>query len=1168
MSVHFTNRDNIRDVLERELLGPDPAGPEIDISNTEDTINDENQFGPFREKESGEEILVRDVPTKRYGIGVLYPFGSKEEERSDKHDSVGLNIVSDEGAITGPDAPEKEALIKNAAKIHDSIFNTKPGPNQDDFDLSTANSYKPSSIGVSFLAEFPEGAKLVVHASGGCYRKVNVTIKGFNRTWWVRSPVELEAEFSGQEVISGNRKKISTSDYTKRKIENLNLQIEVYSRPHEDQVEKRLLTVCLVNRTEENATEAILFQAHFKAWIESPNSQFHIMPYPRAPYEKLDEEEKSLELLYRNARTFAVGHGCAASWDIKATGEKVSFVTAECLPVFEAPSVTPDIKDEFDRLIRVPMAPLAGLIKSDDGLNTLESVINSYQYWISQKRADIDELEPEFQHVARGHLDECEHCAERMKQGLHFLKTNSLALRAFQLSNYAILLQQLHSRREARKLTFDNKTKRICFPENFIEPDPLKEYENKGYWRAFQIAFLLMAVASTADPESLERELVELIWFPTGGGKTEAYLGLAAFALFLRRLENKEDKGTHVLMRYTLRLLTAQQFQRASRLICAMEYIRRQSSKELGETPFSIGMWVGGGNTPNKRSQAVIVLRGLVNGDSHTQNMFVVDRCPWCGAQMGPVTEEGHSRRARGANKVYGYHQVKNTVVFKCPDSRCPFKDSLPVYVIDEDMYENPPSIIIGTVDKFAMLAWNPEARALFGIGKDGIRKNTPPGLIIQDELHLISGPLGSMVGLYETLIEELCTDRTKTQAIRPKIISSTATIRRYKDQIKALYARDKVALFPPPGIEDGDSFFARFAVEADGNLSSGRMYVGVNAPSLGSMQTVQVRVFTSLLQAPLYLPENERDPWWTLLIFFNSLRELGTTLSLIQSDIPDYQQVFVNRMDKATKSWRLFSEIKELTGRASSEDVPKAITALERVYPSQNPKPIDICLASNILEVGVDIDRLSLISVVGQPKTTSQYIQVTGRVGRSWWERPGLVVTIYSASKPRDRSHFEKFRSYHQRLYSQVEPTSVTPFSPPALDRALHAVMVAYVLQMSDENGVQSPHPYPSKLLEEIKAVLLPRVRAVDPQEEKNFLQVFEQKSREWKKWQPVKWTPSHSDADIALLRVAGAYATPEQEKQSWPTMQSMRSVDAECLAEILNPIVVEGEIQDAEQP
>ena len=615
------------------------------------------------------------------------------------------------------------------------------------------------------------------------------------------------------------------------------------------------------------------------------------------------------------------------------------------------------------------------------------------------------------------------------------------------------------------------------------------------------------------------------------------------------------------LMRYTLRLLTAQQFQRASGLACAMEYLRRRSVSELGNAPLSIGIWVGGENTPNKRADAISALNALQGDKYGAQNPFVLGRCPWCGSHMGVMDSKG--KFSRSYPRVVGYERQGNTVIFRCPDSQCEFFNQIPVYVIDEDIYAERPSMVIGTVDKFAMLAWRPEARALFGIDEDGERQHSPPGLIIQDELHLISGPLGSMVGLYEPVIEELCTDRRNGESVPPKIVSSTATIRRYVDQIRSLYGRDDVALFPPPGLEADDSFFARYARNPDGTLRHGRMYVGVHAPGLGSMQTTQVRTFTALLQAPMQLHSLQaRDPWWTLLLFFNSLRELGTTLSLLQSDIPDYFKVLMNRMGIGFDALRHLQAPLELTGRIPSDEVPHAIAKLEVSCTSAGDlSPQDVCLASNILEVGIDIDRLSLMAVVGQPKTTSQYIQVTGRIGRRWWERPGLVLTLYGAAKPRDRSHFEKFRSYHERLYAQVEPTSVTPFSPPALDRALHAIVACYARQAGSHHLARSPYPYPESLIAFLESILLPRVQAIDPEETDNFKLVFRKRMREWERWQRSKWDSFQQEADVPLLRRAGEYADAERAHISWSTPMSMRSVDAECEAQITTLYIREEE-------
>jgi hypothetical protein len=490
---------------------------------------------------------------------------------------------------------------------------------------------------------------------------------------------------------------------------------------------------------------------------------------------------------------------------------------------------------------------------------------------------------------------------------------------------------------------------------------------------------------------------------------------------------------------------------------------------------------------------------------------------------MGPVDKANIvGRPPRSAPKVAGYVEDAGTVVFRCPDATCEFATGLPVYVIDEDIYEVRPSVVIATVDKFALLSWNDSCRALFGVGPDGARFASPPQTIIQDELHLISGPLGSLVGLYESVVEQLCSDDRTGVVRRPKIISSTATIRRYEDQVRSLYARNDVALFPPRALDAGDSFFARFATEEDGTISPGRMYVGVHAPGLGSVQTAQVRTFSALLQAPQPLDDKGRDPWWTLMVFFNSLRELGTSLSLLQSDIPDYLKVIRNRFNLKPADVRRLRNVVELTGRLGSDQVPRSMEQLSQPASSD---PVDICLASNVIEVGIDIDRLSVMAVVGQPKTTSQYIQVTGRVGRQWWSRPGLI-------------------------YAQVEPTSVTPFSPPVLDRALHAVLVAYVRQ----NGAAStgPWPVPHELIEKAYDLLAGRVATVDKEEEATLERLFEERRDEWLTWQRRIWQSWGADEEIPLLRRAGEYATRAAAMVSWSTPTSLRNVDAECRAEV----------------
>lgn len=965
------------------------------------------------------------------------------------------------------------------------------------------------------------------------------------RQWWLRTPVIVNATFSSRSLMSGGEHMVEPETVDPSGLGDLHLDVAAFTRPRDDGT--ALVTVSVVNRTalHREADRNCLFQARL-AVRSSGDPGAHFLPYEESRAAEADPEEDSLRLLYRSARTFAVGHGCSADWKTADREDRAIEVRGECFPYFQAPSITPEILDDDKKPIEVPMAALAGL--TDDGvdLSSLEELVASYESWILKQADRVPHLAPEFHDAAEQHLSECRSALERMRGGLAFLEQNGTARKAFRLANHAMLIQQLRTReRSARKTEYDLAARKLEVTEPFVA-ERWQDVADRGSWRPFQIAFVLTALESTALRQSPDRETVELIFFPTGGGKTEAYLCLSAFSMFYRRLLDPSDAGVDILMRYTLRLLTAQQFQRAGALVCAMEHLRKQESAALGEVQFSIGIWVGTSVSPNTRADARAAHREIER-EKGAENKFVVLQCPWCRAQMGEIDLPRGA--PKGAPRSAGYDLREKTVVLHCPDRTCEFNDELPIVVVDEDIYRHRPSLVIGTVDKFAMLAWKPEARALFGLGEEGEQVVSPPNLIIQDELHLISGPLGSVMGLYEGIIDDLCTVYGETSS-KPKIVGSTATIRRSEAQVRDLYARTRTDLFPPRGLDAGDSFFGRYATEKDGELSPGRLYVGVHGAGLGSMQTAQVRTFASLLQAPLSLDPESRDPWWTLAVFFNSLRELGTSLSLIQSDIPDYLVNLRNRT-AGTDQIRSLWNVLELTSRLRDDEVPKAVRSLEEPVGGAD-RAVDVCLASSIVEVGIDIDRLSLMCIVGQPKTTSQYIQVTGRVGRKWWERPGLVATIYSPSKPRDRSHFEQFRSYHERLYAQVEPTSVTPFSPPVLDRALHAVMVAYARQRGKSD--MTPHPVPSELLEKARDLLEARVSLVDPAEEENLSEVFEKRYQQWLRWQRIHWDGKGADGDIPLLRRAGEYASAAQSQLSWSVPMSMRNVDAECRAEITN--------------
>jgi len=576
-----------------------------------------------------------------------------------------------------------------------------------------------------------------------------------------------------------------------------------------------------------------------------------------------------------------------------------------------------------------------------------------------------------------------------------------------------------------------------------------------------------MNLPGIADPKQNDREIVDLLFFPTGGGKTEAYLGLAAFTLVLRRLRNPgvTSAGLSVLMRYTLRLLTLDQLSRAATLICALDLERQQDVDKLGEWPFEIGLWVGKAATPNRMG-----LKGdsdkdsaraktiAFKNDDRKPSPIPLENCPWCNTKF----------------KAISFNLVPNPdfpsdLRITCINKKCAFTrdNPLPILAVDEPIYRRLPCFMIATVDKFAAMPWTGEVGAFFGRvqrhDKNGFygpcNPSTgqplasggllPPDLVIQDELHLISGPLGTMVGLYETALDELCARQIDGQKVRPKVIASTATVRRAENQIRALFNRRQVDIFPPPGPDRHDSFFAEVHTPEQSNA---RLYVGIAAQGR-SPKVIMLKTYLALLGAAQKAfktgkadPTNPADPFMTLLGYFNSLRELGGARRLIEDEVGNRLMGYANRRrvgeaDGLFDNRKIATDVVELTSRVSTDKVSDAKRRL--ALPFSEKDRVDVAIATNMISVGLDITRLGLMAVYGQPKTSAEYIQATSRVGRDH-ERPGLVVTLLNIHKPRDRSHYERFAAYHESFYRSVEATSVTPFSPRALDRGLAGTLVA----------------------------------------------------------------------------------------------------------------------------
>ena len=1109
---HKIHRDEvILETLKEEMRGPSSLdnAKKID-TNKEVSLPYKEIFRPWKQENNGEEIL-HSYPTDAYGVGLLYPLKTEVSMDTDQEYETAETPTSD-------DDSQKDFKTKKIGSAEADDY---------DFDISTVNAFQQSSMAVSFLVKKDEKLKMNIKATGGRYKSKKVINKDYpnhkkSYTWWLREPVCIKWEIDYSDFKGGEDSfELKPDSISKDALGDLDLRIYLRFRTFGE--DTLICTTALVNEKQSNTNtvESILFQSELEIGIEKPEL---LLPYPETQSYNENLEDQSLQLLFQDNPTLAVGHGCAADWD---ANEQESIVKGTHLPEYEEPIYTPNVENLEGEEIEIEMAELAEIGDRNNSISHLRKFVNEYDKWISNKEKKLDHIS-KFKEAAEYNLGKCRESINRMRSGIDLLEENETVAQAFRLANYSILMQQIP--RSTRKPSLDGG--RLQFGE-FPDLDPVNPGKGMGKWRPFQIAFVLMSLQSTLFEDDPFHDNVELIWFPTGGGKTEAYLGLSAISMFYRILKDPEDQGVNVIMRYTLRLLTAQQFQRATRLICAMNYVY-QEEIENNKFPFSIGIWVGGSTTNNNRYQARKALSNLNDrGPNAQENPFLLTECPWCGAQMGPLDSKFND-----SYPVLGYEQEGNSVKLSCPDHNCLFNNKLDVYTIDEEIYDERPTFLIGTVDKFARLAWVPESQSLFGSNEF-----QPPQLVIQDELHLISGPLGSMVGLYESLIDTLCTSKSGK---KPKIVCSTATIRRYKEQIKRLFAREESSLFPHPELEMGDAFFARYLRDEEtGEIVMGKKYVGIHAPSLGSMQTAQVRAFSALVQAPNFLEKDKhKDPWWTLLLFYNSLRELGGAYTLFKSDIPEHLKNIKKKRDLDWVDEKNFLNVLELTGRASSKEVYEALDHLGTIKDSNGKGnyPIDVCLASNIIEVGVDVDRLGVLGIVGQPKTSSQYIQVSGRVGRRPLEKPGLVVTLYSPSKPRDRSHFEKFRAYHEKIHTQVEPTSVTPFSPQVLDKALFGVMVAYVRQ----NGKDNPSPYPEELLSELKDILIERAKIVNSDNVEILVEKFEDYQEKWKSSDRIEWSSTASEP--GLIYAAGSYIKDEWKDISESVPNSMRNVDKEC--------------------
>lgn len=1014
--------------------------------------------------------VLSDRPTQRYSTGILYPRDARIEPQEDEDGGLAANVTEDAAS-----EPEEAGVSLHAA-------------------------LKPATAGLSFAIE-PSGTNIrpVIRIGITCavYKRVAVDDAGHEvegappdraHERWRRTPLSAIVEME----LRAGETRLPLAEHG---IEGLELYALV--TPHAG---VETVTLALASQRFRGDSSAFEEEQHFfqvdLQVVTVANGRFAPRPSRRA---QTDEDSRTAALIYRDVKEYVVGHTCSARAILD--GDAVTKLKMEWVPAVVVPRVSDRGDKVFDALHQSrddrPLEARWLAEASTPGLVAgLKRLVAAYEQWIAREAARISSLPAEFQAQAQKHVDRCRLGAQRMSEGISSIGTDENVRAAFQLAQSAMATQFGWSRKGAG----------------------LK-------WRPFQLAFQLLVIPSLAELSHTDREVMDLLWFPTGGGKTEAYLALTAFIIMLRRLRatKKDDgAGVAVLMRYTLRLLTVQQFQRAAAIIFACELLRRRAASQdpglpdLGTAPIGIGLWVGAAATPLTLQEAL----NRPPGDPSTPEQLTT--CPCCGAKLS-----------------WKLSPRESTVECTSDPSSCELAQSgprLPVWTIDEEVYRHMPSLLIGTVDKFAQIVRKTDTGSIFGRGTT----HAPPDLIIQDELHLISGPLGSMAGLYEVAIDELC----RANSVRPKVIGSTATIRRAEEQIRALFDRGTYQ-FPAPGLDAGNS---AFAVTDLG--SPGRLYVGLTTAGRSATYMLQALV-ASLLQSATAsgASPQERDHYWTLVAYFNSLKELGRALVLMQDDVPVSIRQFSAR--RAEQPRRIEAPA-ELTSRVRSYEIRDMLERLNK--PAGASEAVDLLVASNMISVGMDIPRLGLMVVNAQPKTLSEYIQATSRVGRG--DAPGVVITMYNSMRARDRSHFETFETWHRCLYRDVEATSVTPFASRAQDKALHAVLVALVRHLvpgMDRRPILDDIRRADA--ERIASTIDARVARVDPAERTIVSQKLQRLIDQWASRRDLQTYWDDYNRRTSLLMSAEQFAAKADvdsdldaegaRRALWPTPNSMREVE-----------------------
>lgn len=691
----------------------------------------------------------------------------------------------------------------------------------------------------------------------------------------------------------------------------------------------------------------------------------------------------------------------------------------------------------FDELASAPLPVMSRIL----------SAMEAYRQVWEQRRADFVASDPdwvtrcgqEFDRDYGRFLGEI----ERFREGIEILRQNGDALLAFRLTNTTFLRAG--------------------------------QGRNRDRWRLFQIVFMvsqipgIVALAAPNAAALIEREIVDIVYFPTGGGKTEAYLGTLVFHCFFDRLRGKR-LGVTAWTRFPLRLLTLQQTQRIADIIGIAELVRRsQSDPRLcspGVDGFSIGYFVGQGGSPNeianpqsgaRLSPEVEAAWAKANDPREREDWKRVIYCPSC--------------RTKSVRIDFDTGAVR--LLHVCSNPSCAFPSGrLPVMIVDNEIYRYLPTIIVGTIDKLAVIGNQRKFSQLFGrvdgrCSAHGFYKGkcsqkdcqnprlldkavppnlTGPSLVIQDELHLLKEGLGTFDGHYETFLQRLRRDFGDGAPL--KIIASSATVEAFERQIEHLYGRNAVQARVFPGL--GPTLTESFYIETQSYPQ--RLYVGIlpHNKTLFNAVLEVIEGYHRVIAGLERLPSGTANPYggvltpaspaWlsmldayrTSVTYFLARPQLDSIAKDIEGDTnPNLEQDGLPALNKL-----------ELTGSTTTDEVTRILERLETPAPGAAP---DCVLATNMISHGVDVDRLNAILFYGMPRQTAEYIQASSRVGRS---HVGIVFTLLDPIRERNRSHFTYFAKYHEYLGRLVEPVAINRWARFSINRTLPGLFMAILLQ------------------------------------------------------------------------------------------------------------------------